>query len=110
MEDGLDLVLAERAFHEPGSAEIAVDHIDLVLEPHRHERGPSRAIAADYAHAGAVVQQSLDEPRADQAVGPGHEHPMPVQRQIFHGASPTAHRRLSATASLYVSMHPQKPW
>ena len=97
-------VVLEAAVHDAGAHDVAAaDQLALRI-PVAHERDD----------VGAVLEQPLDEPRADDARGAGHEDAAftPVRSVTaisFQGALPLAHSSSSSFRSRSVSIGCQKP-
>src|ERR1039458_5635466 len=69
MKDDFDLVLAQRAFQQIGTAQIAAHHVDAVGQPLAHKFAGGNPVAYQRRHGRTLPQQAFCQPSAHQSRG-----------------------------------------
>ncbi len=118
VEDRIDFILAQRAFHEMLIAHVAADDIHARERVGREECAARHPVAHERRDVGAFIEQPPDEPAAEQAGGAGDQDgPVTPVRcrfllahfHFFHGGAPPAQSDSSRRRSRSVSIGCQKP-
>ena len=95
MEDGVDLVFAQGALEQVLVADIAAHDLDPIDQAGPHQLALRHPVADQAHHIRAALQQAPYQPAAEQPRGARDQRRTvapEVHSQIFHGASPFAHR------------------
>ena len=105
VHDGADLVLAQGTLEEGLVGDVAGDDLDAMDVARAMELGLGDAVADEADDVGAGLEESADEPGADESCGSGDEGGAVAPEvgglggghaQVFQGAGPEAHMSLRA--------------